>query len=140
MRQHGNQFISSFARTLKRIRLALGRRLRCSPHARADIADVTLNYLSGIDKVDITDKFYLDMLAGSGAKRAVLVPDVALFLQLCESGLICGDIFEQADVTELEADDAFKRIIEQIEQKWIHIDDLAAAGIENQDSILSGFE
>jgi hypothetical protein len=40
----------------------------------------------------------------------------------------------------LEADYAFERIVEQIEQKWIHIDDLAAVGIENQDAVLRGFE
>jgi hypothetical protein len=40
----------------------------------------------------------------------------------------------------LEANYAFERIVEQIEQEWIHIDDPAAVGVENHDSVLRGFE
>ena len=40
----------------------------------------------------------------------------------------------------LKTDHAFKRILEQIEEKWIYVDDLAGIRVENQDAILRGFE
>src|ERR1700730_9256406 len=118
--------------------VALGRRLKFSP--RGNIADVALDHFGGTDKVDITDKLDLDLLAGPRAERQIFVPDVLFCLQFFESGLVRCDVFEQADLPELEADYAFKRIVEQIEQKWIHIDDLAAVGVEDQYAVLRGFE
>ena len=74
------------------------------------------------------------------AQRVIFVTDVFFRLELGEGGLVRGDILEQADLPKLEADDAFERIIEQIEEKWIYIDDPAVSRIENQDAILRGFE
>ena len=78
MREHSDHFISFSARALECIGVDLGRRLQFSPGA--DIADVALNYLSRSDKVNITDKLDLDMLARPCAERLIFVPDIALFL------------------------------------------------------------
>jgi hypothetical protein len=61
-------------------------------------------------------------------------------LKRFESGLIRCDVFELADLPEPETDHAFERIVQQIEEKWIYIDDLAGIRVENQDAILRGFE
>ena len=66
--------------------MALGRRLKFSP--RTDIAYVALNHFDRTDKVNVTDKLDLDLLASLRAEREIFVPDVLLCLQRFESGLI----------------------------------------------------
>src|SRR6202011_2282341 len=136
--KHTVRFIFCFDCELERMGVALGRRLKFSP--RGDIADVALDYFGWADKVDITNELDLNFPAGLRAERKIFVTDVLLGLQFLERCLVRCDVFEQTDLPELEADYAFERIVEQIEQKWIHIDDLAAVGVEDQDAVLRGFE
>src|ERR1700736_56536 len=136
--KHSVRFIFCFDCELKCMGVALGRRLKFSPGG--DIADVALDHFGWADKVDITDKLHLDLFASLRPERQIFVTDVLLRLQLFEGGLVRCDVFEQADLPELEADYAFERIVEQIEQKWIHIDDLAAVGVEDREAVLRGSE
>ena len=53
-----------------------------------------------------------------------------------EGGVIRSDVFEQTDFPELQADDVFEWVIEQIEQKRIRIDDFAGVRVENQNAVL----
>src|ERR1043166_2384402 len=132
------RFVFCFDCKLEGMGVALGRRLKLSP--RRDIADVALDHFGWADKIDITNELDLDFPAGLRAERQIFVTDVLLGLQLFESGLVRYDVFEETDLPQLEADYAFERIVEQIEQKRIHVDDLATVGVENQDAVLRGFE
>src|SRR4029453_18707899 len=98
--------MSCFDCKLERMGVALGCRLKFSP--RGDIADVALDHFGLADKVDITNKLDLDFLAGFRTKRKIFVTDVLVGLQFFERGLVRCDIFEQADLPELEADYAFE--------------------------------
>src|SRR4029077_2720296 len=99
-----------------------------------------LDHFARADKINTTNKLDMDLLASLGAKWAVFVPDVLFSLQLRERGLIRSDVFKQADLPELEADDAVEGIVEQIEQKGIHVDNPATVGVEDQDAVLGRFE
>ena len=70
----------------------------------------------------------------------VLVADVFLRLELGEGGFIRVDIVEKTDLPKLKTDDALERIVEQIEEERIRIDDFACVSVKNQDPILRGLE
>ena len=109
------------------------------PRIRAG-ANVALNNLPLFDPVNIAYELNLDLFSVAPSKWKVVVTDIFVLLEFLEGRLIGGDVFELPNLPELAAAEFFKRVIKQIDQKWIHVHDLAAVGIEDQDSVLSGFK
>ena len=136
--KHGNDVVSHFPCDLDRSYSEVSRLLNI--RALADIADVALDHTPGADIVDIADELHRNYASASGPERMVFIADVFIGLELSEGGLIRVDVVEKADLPKLEADDAFKRVVEQVEEERIYIDDSAVLAIENQDPVLRGFK
>ena len=138
MGENADHVIFCFSRDLERLDAVLGRRLNF--RTLADVADVALDHFLRADEVDITNKLDRHDFAALRAQRMVLVADVFLLLELGEGRFIRVDIVEQTDLPKLKTDDALERIVEQIEQERIRVDDFAGVCVENQDPILRGLE
>ena len=103
-------------------------------------ADVALNHLPLVDQINIANELYRDLFSIAPPQRKILVTNILVPLEFLESEMIRGDVFELSDFPKLATADFLKWIIEQLEEKWIDVGDLTGFGIENQDSVLSGFK
>src|SRR5450432_728403 len=93
--------------------------------AGADIADIALNDVPAIDQVNVTDELDLDLFSTLRDQWEVFIANILVFLQLLKSVFVGCDVFELAELPEHESDDFPKGVIQEVEQKRVHIDDLA---------------
>src|ERR1700722_10315275 len=100
-----------------------------SVRAGSDVPDVALNNLGRFDPVNIAHEFDLNVLSISPPQGKVFVTDVFVLLECLEGRMIGGDVLELANLPQFAAAKFFKRVIKQINQKWIYVHDLPAVGI-----------
>src|ERR1700752_5210222 len=111
-----------------------------SLRAGSDVPDVTLDNLLRFHPVNIAHEFDLNLLSISPPQRKVFVTDIFVLLKCLKGRTISGDVVELTNIPQFAAAEFFKRVIKQINQKWVYVHDLPVVGIENQDPVLGGFK
>src|SRR5688500_19470306 len=138
MGKHRQEFVLSMVKFCQRLRLLVCLSLQTT--ALGNVPNVALNHSPLIHLLDVDHKFHVDPLSLLGLERQIFIANIALRLQLTESGPAFCLISKETDLPEFLADEFFLRITQQLFDERIGIEDFASAGLEDEDGILGGFE
>ncbi len=110
------------------------------PLAFRDVTDVALNSLMMAFLIDVADEFHLPMHTVRVFEWQVLIADVAHLLQFGKSRFAQCDVPKQADLPQFLPREVLFGIAQQLTHEGVGVLDSPRVGIEDQDTILSGFE
>ena len=123
---------------LRRVQRELGPggpQLVLDPLAGGDVAHAALDDLVVALVAEVADKFHRNALARLGAQRHVLEPEVAGPAELRQPRAARGLVPEEPEFHQLPADELVVAVSQEIQHEGVHIDDLAAVGIDDQDTV-----
>ena len=97
--------------------------------ALGDVADVALDDIVAVYRVNVADKFHLDKMTVLGLERQVFVANIFFVLQ-CSKGIFASlNIPERTDFPELLIYKLVARVTQHVNQKRIDILNRSRMGI-----------
>src|ERR1035437_118030 len=109
-------------------------------HTIRDLPDVALDDAPIGDGVEIGHELHAPDLAALRLERKVVVLEILDVVELAEFALARRGVAERAEFPEGLAHDLVAGVAQQIDQERIDIRDDSGLTVQNQDSILRGFE
>ena len=138
MGEHRQELVLAAVLIRQRQRLLL--RLPLQAAAFADVPDVALGDLLPVHRVDVADELDLDLPTALGLQGQVVVADVALLPQFVVGDPVRIPVPEQADLSEFLAQEFVVLVAQQPAHERVGVDDLARAGVEDEDAVLGRLE